>query len=329
MRTINYQAFGNPSEVLFMTNTADPELKENEVKVRVHLSNITFADVMTVRGEYGTHFPLPASAGSEGVGVVEAVGSAIGTIRPGQRVAFCIPVGAWSDYVTIPESTAIVLPGEMSDTTAAQLYTNPMTAELMLKLTNVKEGDYILVNAANSSVGKLLIQFARIRGANIIAVTRKEDTVPLLLQLGALAVINSEKENLIARIREITNGTGIHVFFDALAGKLSSQVIQAMAKGGQVMCYGVLSRERIPLNVNQIIFKEITIKGFWLNEWVWHNIVNDRENYFRMRGELVQKMVTHNISMPVAGIYDLSDIGAAVTHFGMEGRSGKVLVSCI
>lgn len=328
MKAAIYQKFGKPAEVLEVMDVEDPIMDDHSIRVRVLFANINYSDVITIKGEYGVFPSLPSRAGIEGVGLVLETGrSADEKIRPGERVCFHSRSGAWAEIITVKSDDIIPLPDQIDLYTGAQFFTNPLTADVMVSTSGARPGDIVLINAAGSAIGKLLVQFALLAKMIPIAVVRNDSTREFLQNTGLKFIINSEKENLIRKVREFSNGKGINVAFDAVAGKLSSELVQSMAEGGKIIVYGALSKERIPLNASQLIFRDITIKGFWLAKWL-RSFSEERKDVLRSyQNALIDKMIGNDIHMPVTATYPLEDIRQAVTHFETPGRAGKILVN--
>ncbi len=132
MRSLRFEQFGVPAEVLRLTDIPTPTPKAGEVLVRMRARGINPSDLLQVRGLYGVLPRLPATGGQEGMGVVEAVGEGVETVRPGQRVIPLGVIGTWQEYLTAPAAQLIPVPDSMSDGAAAQFVVNPLTAWIMV-----------------------------------------------------------------------------------------------------------------------------------------------------------------------------------------------------
>lgn len=329
IRSMKFFKTGEPTDVLSFEDHELVPLEDIEVRVRVRYSNINYSDLVVVRGQYGYLLDLPAVAGAEGVGTIIATGKAVTEFAVGDRVTFHSSAGgAWAEEINLHQKHVVKVPEKMSDEVAAQFFTNPIAAVAMLDEANVQSGDTILVTAAGSSLGKLLIQFAQRRGIAVIAVTRTDDLTEYLLELGAIAVINSEKENLSIRVKELTDNQGVQFIFDAVSGKLANQLMYCMAEGGRYILIGALSAERIPLNSSLIIARNIIIDSFWAHRWYLNQYRVSPEQHRELRKKVIQDMADWDIQLPVDKIYPLSDTVEALRHFQQSGRAGKILISC-
>lgn len=325
-KAVQFAELGDPSIVVDVVDQALPLPDDESVQIKVILSNINYSDLVMIRGQYGTLPQLPSLAGAEGVGIIEKTGSNVKEFQAGDRVCFYSSFGAWAEEVNVHQSHIIKVPDELADEVAAQFFSNPIAAAAMLEESGIKKDDRILLTAAGSSMGKLLVQFAQRQGIEVIAVIRNEELKEPLIMLGAIAVINSEKENVSIRVKEITGGKGVHVVFDAVAGKLANQLMYCLSDGGRFIIYGMLSAERIPLNPSLVITKNITISSFWGHRWVNKRYEEDPDKYRLFRKQLIQRMVDWKIELPVEKIYPVEEIKEAIIHFQQTGRKAKLLI---
>jgi NADPH:quinone reductase-like Zn-dependent oxidoreductase len=325
-RAVQFSSLGEPAEVVGVVNHELQAPDSESVQVRVILSNMNYSDLVLIRGQYGFIPELPSLAGAEGVGIIEQVGSEVTGFHPGERVSFYCLYGAWAEKVNVHQNHIVKVPEGLSNEVAAQFFTNPIAAAAMLEDAEVKKGDTILLTAAGSSVGKLLIQLAIKQEIDVIAVVRNEELKESLQKWGVKAIINSEKENVSIRVKEITNNKGVQVIFDAVAGKLANQLTYCMADGGKFIIYGALSGERIPLNANMLITKDITITSFWTHRWVNKRYKGIPDQYMLFKKKLFQNMLDWNIELPVERIYEVDEIKEAIKHFQQAGRKAKLLI---
>lgn len=321
MKSIIFEQPGKPADILKPTDVPTPEPGPNEVRVRVIASPINPSDIMFVQNLYGIRPQLPSGAGFEGVGVVDALGEGV-QMRTGMRVSFT-SVGTWAEYAIAHQRSLIPVPDVMSDEVAAQLFVNPFTAYAMVQESGVKEGDYLMLTAAGSAFGKMVIQLCRMRGINTIGTVRRDDLNEELKSLGLTEVINTETENMTARVKQITGGNGVACVLDAVGGHTASEALKCLGKGGTMLIYGLLSLQDPSINAGLLIFRELTVKGFWLTDWM-------RRVDSATRQEVAQNVISllssGTIQLPVEATYSLDQIAEAVEHAERHGRWGKILV---
>lgn len=324
MRSVKFYEFGIPRDVLRLEDVPTPEPGVNQVLVRLRARSINPSDLLTVRGLYGSLPVLPATPGFEGTGEVSAVGDGVKNLRPGQRVIPLGVPGTWQEYILAPSAQLIPVPDSVSNQTAAQFVVNPLTAWIMtVEELALKPGEWLLQTAAGSTLGRVVLQIARLRGFKTINVVRRREQVEELKTLGAHEVISTADENIVERVKDITGKAGLTKAIDAVGGQTGAAVVRALGRGGVLLVYGALSMEPMPVDIGRLIFNTATIRGFWLSEWL-RTAAPERQQ--SVTTELLRLMAISEIVPPVEAEYELSDVLAAVEHAERSGRSGKVLL---
>ncbi len=324
MRSVKFYEFGSPTDVLRVEDAPTPEPGANQVLVRLHARSINPSDLLTVRGLYGSLPTLPATPGLEGMGEVSSVGDGVKNLRPGQRVIPLGVPGTWQEYILAASAQLIPVPDSVSDQTAAQFVVNPLTAWIMtVEELALKPGEWLLQTAAGSTLGRVVLQIARLRGFKTINVVRRREQVEELKTLGADEVICTADEDIAERVKEITGNEAPTKAIDAVGGQTGAAVVRALGRKGVMLVYGALSMEPMPVDIGRMIFTTSTIHGFWLSEWL-RTAAPERQQ--AATTELLRLMATNKIVPPVEAEYPLSDVLAAVKHAERSGRSGKVLL---
>ena len=191
MRALIHSTFGDPTEVLEVAERPLPEPGPGEVRVRTVLATIHNHDLWTIRGTYGFKPDLPAASGTEAVGIVDALGEGVDTLKVGQRVsggAF----GVWAEYFVAKAAGLIPVPEAISDETAAQLVSMPFSALALLDSLDLEPGDWMVQNTANGAVGKLVAQFAPARGIHVLGLVRRDAGIDELSALGIHHIVSTE-----------------------------------------------------------------------------------------------------------------------------------------
>jgi NADPH2:quinone reductase len=324
MKSVRFYEFGNPAELLRVEDVPQPEPGANQVLVRMRARSINPSDLLTVRGSYGSLPKLPATPGLEGMGEVAVVGEGVKNLSRGQRVITLGVAGTWQEYLLVESTQLIPVPDSVSDQTAAQFVVNPLTAWIMtIEELGLEPGEWLLQTAAGSTLGRVVLQIARLKGFKTINVVRRRAQVEELKALGADEVVCTEDEDLAERVREITGRAGLSKAIDAVGGKTGGAVVQALGRGGVLLVYGLLSMEPMPVDSGRMIFTSMTIRGFWLGEW-FRSAAPERQQ--AVTTELLRLMATNEIVPPVEAEYPLSDVLKAIEHAERPGRSGKVLL---
>ena len=324
MQSIKFYEFGDPAKVLRVEDAPQPEPGAGQVLVRLRARSINPSDLLTVRGLYGSLPKLPATPGLEGMGEVIAVGDGVKHLLPGQRVIPLGVQGTWQDYLLAPGAQLIPVPDGISDATAAQFVVNPLTAWIMtVEELALEPGEWLLQTAAGSTLGRIVLQIAALRGFKTINVVRRREQVDELKSLGADEVICTDDEDISERVTEITGKAGLTKSIDAVGGQTGAAVMNSLGRGGVMLVYGLLSMEPMPIDGGRMIFSTTTIRGFWLSEWL-RSAAPERQQ--AVTAGMLRAMASNEIVPPVEAEYSLADVLAAVEHAERPGRRGKVLL---
>lgn len=324
MKSVRFSEFGHPAEVLRVEEVARPEPGAGEVLLRMRARPVNPSDLLTVRGLYGSLPGLPATPGLEGMGEVAEVGAGVTHLRPGQRVIPLGVAGTWQEYLVAGAAQVMPVPDQISDQTAAQFVVNPLTAWIMLvEELGVRPGEWLLQTAAGSTLGRVVLQLARLRGFKTINVVRRREQAEELRALGADEVISTDDEDLVTRVMEITGGAGVSKAIDAVGGQTGGEAVRALGRGGVLLVYGLLSMEPTPIDGGRMIFNTSTVRGFWLGEW-FRSAPPERQ--LSVTSELLRLMAAGEVVPPVEAEYPLEEVLAAVEHSVRPGRGGKVLL---
>ncbi len=322
MKALQFSQKGKPLDVLALVDLEKPTPKAGEILVKVSKANIVPADIMFIQGMYGIRPQLPQVAGFEATGTIEAAGEGV-QYPAGTKVIFT-GTGTWAEYVCVDARSAIPKPEAMPDAIATQAFINPLTAYGMLMEADLKAGEWLLLTAANSAFSKFVIQLASERGINVIGTVRSDDQKQALLDLGAKAVINEKTENIFKAVKKITEDVMVKAAFDAVGGELGDKVLNALQSNGTMFVYGALSLQPVPVNNGLMIFKNLTLKGFWLTTWIM-SLSKEQRN--QIIPEVMTLLTKQSLKANVEAEYSLADFQKAIEHMESPGRNGKILFS--
>lgn len=323
MRALIHHSFGDPAAVLAVEDRPLPQPGPGQVRVRTLLSPIHNHDLWTVRGTYGFKPELPAQAGTEAVGVVDALGDGVEQLTIGQRVTTGGTFGVWAEYFVANAAGLIPVPDALTDEIAAQLVSMPFSALSLLHSLDLHEGDWLIQNAANGAVGRLVAQLGAARGINVIGLVRRADGVEELSAQGIERVIATDSPDWRERLTALTDGAPLRVGIDSVGGRAAGDVLSTLAVNGTLVVFGAMASPTLELASGDVIFKQATVKGFW-------GSVVSREMPAELRGQLFQELITRvldgSMTLPVSASYAFGDIAAAVAASAEPGRVGKVLL---
>ncbi|MBL26555.1 MAG: quinone oxidoreductase [Rhodospirillaceae bacterium] len=223
---------------------------EGQILIRHKAVGLNYIDTYFRTGLY----PIPSFPfipGLEGAGVVEAVGSGVTDIRVGDRVAYASPpAGAYSEARLMPADRVVVVPNGISDEQAAGMMLKGMTAEYLLRRTyKVKAGDTILFHAAAGGVGLIACQWAKKLGATVIGTVGSDEKAELAKAHGCDHPIVYTREDLVARVKEITGGAGVPVVYDSVGNDTFPQSLDCLKPLGMFVSFGQSSGKIPPFDI--------------------------------------------------------------------------------
>jgi NADPH:quinone reductase-like Zn-dependent oxidoreductase len=326
MKVIQFDRFGEPSEVLHLAEAPIPVPGWNEVLVRMIASPINPSDTLTIEGRYGVVPPLPSVPGYEGVGIVEKAGPGLlGRFFVGKRVAVLNQKGGnWGEYVTIPTIRAIPVSSDIPDAQVASFFVNPATVLAMARhVLRVPKGGWLLQSAAGSTLGRMMIQLARHDGFKTINIVRRHEAIDELKALGADSVICSADGPIDEQVRRVVGGEGVLYAIDPVGGDTGTGVFNSLANGGRMLVYGTLEEAPLRIDPRKMIAGKRVVEGFYLGHWAADRPKVKMLLLFREIADLIRKGV---LATELGREYPLEAIGDAVREAGSVGRHGKILL---
>ena len=300
-----------------------PPLTDGQALVQVLASPINPSDVLTLTGEYGMLPPLPAVGGNEGVGTVVELGPNTGGPAVGTTVLLPVGAGTWATHLVADAKRLIPLPSGADPKQLAMLTVNPPTAFLMLRdFVTLEAGDWVIQNAANSAVGGYLNQLAKLRGYRTVSVVRRDSAVAGVKAEGGDVVL-VDGPDLPKRVAEATGLVKIRLGIDAVGGTATGRLASCLAEGATLVNYGRMSGEACVIPPASFVFRDLTLRGFWLALWFRKASPEDQRAVF---GEVAQLIATGKLRARVQATFDVREIKAAVQLAASGERDGKVLV---
>lgn len=299
-----------------------------QVTVEIAAGAINPADILRIEGGYAFSPTVPAVIGNEGAGHIIAIGAgvddqAVQGLKVGDVV---ISLGAanWAQRANLRADQVVRLPAGTDLRQAAMLKTNGATALMMLRdYVDLAPGDWVIQNAGNSGVGKNVIRLARAAGYRTINIVRRAELIDELRELGADVVL-VDGEDLADRVAEATGGAEIRLALDAVAGRQVIRLGDCLAESGVVVNYGLLSGEACMLNPAQVIFKDISLRGYWRTKAM---AGMDYTAIAAIYQELAERVLDGTINVAIEATYPLEKIVEALAHAKREGRGGKILLA--
>jgi len=323
MRTLSYDQFGEPADVLRTEEVDAPTPAAGEALLRMVLSPIHHHDLWTIRGSYGVRPELPARPGSEAVAIVEALGEGARGVAVGDRVAATAVPGTWAELFTAPVTSLIPLPAELPDEAAAQLVAMPFSAVSLLEHLALAPGEVLVQNAATGAVGRLVAQFAAARGLRVISLVRRTDGIAELAEQGIGDVVATDHADWEAQARALIGDAHVAAGLDSVGGEAAAQVMTLIGDGGRLVVFGAMGGPVMSLPSGPIIFRDLRVEGFW---GARVSTRMDAALRRRLVEEILRGLLSGQATLPVAATFGLDEAADAVAATLTDGRRGKVLL---
>lgn len=291
-----------------------PNPRDGEILVRMEASPIHPADRLFIAGRYRIRPNFPQVAGLEGCGIVESVGTGV-DLQPGIRVAFRHP-GCWAQYAVVPAGKATVVPADVPVEAAAQYALNPVTAWALLCEARVSRDDWIVVNAATSTVASLVCSLAMNQGVRVVGIYREGQ-----LPQDRKAAVTSNVQDLAAAILGVTAGRPVAGLLDAIGGDSVTRAFPALKAGARILSYGMLGNEPARVNNGDLIYRNLTWAGFGIDHWLQTQPAAAAE----LPRVLWPRIADRTLALPVKARWSLTDIRRALASV-VSNETGKTLV---
>jgi NADPH2:quinone reductase len=313
MKAVRIESHGGP-EVIHVEDVETPAPGAHEIRVKNAVCGVNFIDTYHRTGLY--KIALPSGLGQEGAGVVEAIGDGVTHFKVGDRVAYCSgPIGAYSEAHVVREDRAVALPQAISFDIAAASLLKGMTARYLLRKTfRVERGHVVVIHAAAGGVGQILVQWAKHLGATVIATAGSDAKAEIATSLGAHHAIVTSRENIAARVREITNGVGTHVVYDGVGRDTFDASLDCLRPLGMMVVFGNASGPVPPFN--PLILSQ---KGsLFLTRPTLGHYTATRETLDETAKDLFAVLERRTVKIAPPTHYELAD--AAQAHRDLEAR---------
>jgi NADPH:quinone reductase-like Zn-dependent oxidoreductase len=318
MRAVQLTAYGNPVEALKYVDIPAPEAPgPNRVLIGVEFSPINPSDLLLANGMYALRPALPAVIGNEAVGRVLGVGPGVQNVKLGDRVLAPLSSFTWRERMVVSADGLFALPPDADPRQLAMLTINPPTAALLLsEYVDLKPGEWVVQNAANSGVGRWVIAFAKGRGLKTVNIVRRPELVPELEAIGGdLVVVDSP--DVAERIKAAVGPSELRLALDGVSGPATGVLAATLSPRGTLVSFAAMSSSPMSISPLDVIFKAVTVRGFFMAHPEF------AAKLAPAAAQAAEMIASGRIHIPVAATYFLSSIKEAVAH---AQRGGKVLL---
>ena len=320
-KTLSYSRFGKAEEVISCNSVELPPLQDGEALIRMRFANINPSDLGMIGGSYGKLLELPAVGGREGMGVIEAIAGDASGLAVGDQVRLPETGGTWRSHRIAPCADLIRIPSEIPAEQAATLFINPPTALMLLEsLVDLKPGDWVIQNAANSSVGTWVIQLAKAKGLKTINIVRRASLEQELKSLGADVVIE-DNNDYPKTLKDLTGGAKPKLALNSIGGESVIRMVKCLADEGVCATFGGMVGDPVRFPTRFLIFNDVKLCGFWMDKWMR---THPKEEVQELYNKVFRYVVEHKISTPIQATYALEDFSEALNAFS-QPRMGKIL----
>ncbi len=321
MRAIRCEKYGPPSD-LFMREIPDPEPGPGEAVVGIEGASVNFPDTLFIQNKYQISVPVPFTPGSEFVGTVIKVSPDVKGLKVGDHVMGSAMVGAYAEQIAVPAASLRSVPAGLSGPEAAAFSVTFRTAfHSLVTQGEFCPGDWVVVLGASGGVGTAAVDIATRLGGRVIAVDRGGSRLEICRDLGAVATIDSDTEDVKNRIKEITGGEGANVVLDPVGGDVSEQSLRSTAWGGRFVVIGFASGDipKIPLNL--VLLKGVVIKGYESRTFPQF-----RPNEHAEGEKRLEQMIAEGLKPVVGAVYPLSRTIDALNAILDRKVTGKIVL---
>lgn len=319
-KRLSFESHGKPADVLRLETFDTPPLEKGEVLLSIHAAPINPADLNFIEGTYGLRPELPAHAGMECAATVLESRSA--RFSAGDEVIPIGRIGAWAAHTVASGDQLIRLPAGIDPLQAAMLKVNPATAWLLLHhFENLRVGDWVTLNAANSGVGQCVIQLAAAMGVRTLCFVRNADLAHELLALGADTVFGDSPVGFDAA-RESLGKEKAKLAFNAVGGDSALRLMKLLAPGGTHITYGAMARKPLTIPNGPLIFGDLRFRGLWVTKWMEET---PRRKVEAAYAGLAALQLGGALRQEVDSLFAIDQYRAALARLEATDRRGKVL----
>jgi NADPH:quinone reductase-like Zn-dependent oxidoreductase len=319
MRAVVIEQLGG-SEVLQLKEWPDPVPGPGELLVDVEYAGINFMDTATRTGG-PVHGRIPFIPGVEAAGRVAALGEGVAEFEVGERVAWVFVYGSYAERAVVPAAAAVPVPDDIPSDIAAATMMQGLTAHhFATEVAPLIEGETALVHATAGGVGRMLTQLLKLRGAQVIGLVSREEKVPVAKAAGADEVLISSGGDFVDRVRDLTDGKGVHAVFDGGGFRTFWPSIEVLRRVGTLVYYGPLIGDIPTVNMFDLP------KSIRISYAVFSDHIHTRELLLEHSKDLFDKVRDRKLQIAISRRYPLGEAKQAHIDIESRGTTGKLLL---
>ena len=319
-KAVRFHKQGGP-EVLQYEDVQVGDPGPGQVRIKHTAIGVNFVDTYQRSGLYPMQ--MPAVAGNEAAGVVEAVGPGVSDLKPGDRVAYTGLPGSYCDVRVVPADRLVKLPQGISEEQAASMMLKGLTVHYLIHTTYpVRKGESVLWHAAAGGVGLIACQWLKSLGVSVIGTAGSDEKVALAKAHGAEHVVNYSKENFVERVKSITGGKGVPVVYDGVGKTTWEGTLECLRPRGLIVSFGNASGPVPPVNLGILSTKG----SLYVTRPTLATHIASRGDLVERASSLFEVVKSGKVKIETTGRYKLADAQAA--HRDLESRktTGSVIL---
>lgn len=341
MRAVRFDAHGDSPDVLKLVELPDPKPGLGEVLVDLRAAGLNHLDIWVRNGLPGVKLPLPHIPGSDGAGVVAAVGAGVANVKPGDRVILSPGMGCgacekctgnWDSLcdqyhllglqIDGTYCQKIVVAARRVIRVSERLSFEEWAASPLVFLTawhmlhthgGLKSTDRVLVHAAGSGIGQAAVQLARLAGAEVITTVGSDEKAAKARALGAATVINYRKGGFAQGVLDATGGKGVDLLFEHIGPETWTENLKCLAKGGRMVTCGATSGPKIEMDLRFLYMRQFTIKGAYMG------------SHAELL-EVVRLLEAGRVKPVIDSVFPLDRVRDAQAHMESRSNFGKIVL---
>ena len=320
MKAVRVHKYGGP-EVLTLEEIPVPEPKTGEARVKIEAIGVNYIDIYQRTGLYPLQTPF--TLGTEGAGIVDAVGPNVTEVKKGERVGYASIPGSYAEYAIVPAARLVPIPPNIEARTAAALMLQGMTAHYLTHSTYpLKKGETALLHAAAGGVGLLLIQIAKQLGATVIGTVSTEAKAKLAKEMGADHLILYTQSDFLAEVKKLTDGRGVNVVYDSVGQTTFDKSLDCLRPRGYLVLFGQSSGPVPPFDPGKLAAKG----SLFLTRPSLPHYTLERSELLQRANDVFNWTATGKLKVRIDKTFPLAEVAEA--HRQLEGRktTGKVIL---
>lgn len=322
MKAVMCEEYG-PPDLLRLRDLEEPSPAAGQVRIRVEACGVNFPETLIIENKYQLKPDLPFTPGGEVAGIVDAVGEGVSGLCVGDSVMAMALTGGYAEQILVDAQAVRKRPAGMPGTLAAGFTMTYGTSMHALKQrAQLQPGETLLVLGAGGGVGLAAVEIGKAMGAKVIAAASSADKLEAATKAGADHVINYQSEDLRTRLKELTGGAGVDVFYDPVGGEMFETCLRAMAWGGRALVVGFASGEIPKVAINLTLLKCCAIVGVFWGSFRRQFPEQDDRNF----DELFAWYESGKLAPQITAAYPLDRAAAALNDLANRRVVGKVII---